>query len=162
MFTIASPYLGEILLDAVWTSGPMGESEAEVRDGLQYLVDSLDVEHGLSFDPLVADPCAGEIAGPFTAVGYDPAQEAWVPFPNEPQFDNTIQPERRWCVVGLVQDNLPFYEGRVLDVQGSVLWATGPESDPNIAASKALWVSIEGPADFPWPNPLVLSGEGNP
>lgn len=159
MFSATAPFVGEILLDAVWTSGPMAETQTEVQDGLQQMVDSLDLPD-VGFHGVPTDPCAGEFAGPFLAMGYDEIQGVWAPFPNEPQFDNTMQPERLWCVVSFLENGLSMNEGRVLDVQGNVIYFTGSEPDPNIAASKALWVSLYGPAEpRPWPEtggPLSL------
>lgn len=164
MFSAAAPFVGEILLDAVWTSGPMAETQTEVQDGLQQMVDSLDVEEA-GFHGAPAGPCAGEFAGPFLAMGYDQIQEVWAPFPNEPQFDNTVQPERHWCVVSFLENGLPMNEGRVMDDQG-IIYATGSEPDPNVAASKALWVSLYGPAEpRPWPEggaPLAFDVDPGP
>jgi len=166
MFSAAAPFVGEILLDAVWTSGPMAQTQTEVQDGLQQMVDSLDVEEASFHGQAVpTDPCAGEFAGPFLAMGYDEIQGVWAPFPNEPQFDNTFQPERRWCVVSYLENGLAMNEGRVMDDQG-IIYATGSEPDPNVAASKALWVSLYGPAEpRPWPEtggPLVFDMDPGP
>lgn len=149
-------YLGELYVPMeepgtmAWIGGPMADDLPTVRAGLQEMADSFDME-GTQFEQV--DPCAHALPGPFQAVGYDPAQQVWVPFPSGGTFMDTDQPQtgRYWCVVSYVEGGLSYLEGRVTDEQGNLLYVTGPETDPHIAASKAGYVALQGTGDLPWP-----------
>jgi hypothetical protein len=156
IYDAPTQYLGELLLDPEgWTSGPGADTIADVWSGLQVMADSFDhPEGGLLGQPVEA--CEDPLPGPFAAMGYDPAQQAWVPFPGGGQFTHEDQPQTGfyWCVVGVVVGGpvagFVHVEGRVTDAEGNLIYATGPEADVNVAASKAAYVALKGAHDLPW------------
>lgn len=158
------PPEGENVYPGEWVGGPMADDLATVRAGLQEMADSFDLlpEGGIQEEPI--DVCLNALPGPFQAVGYDEAQQAWVPYPSGAEFMHTDQPQTGmyWCVVSFVEGGLSQLEGRVTDAEGTMIYVTGPETDANVAASKAAYVSLQGTDDLPWPQTGSLQWEAPP
>jgi hypothetical protein len=155
VYEAAADYMGELFLEEedAWVSGPMADDLPTVRAGLQEMANSFDPEMGdpLHWEP--EEPCANALPGPYQAMGFDPVAGEWQPFPGGGMFTAYDQPQTgmRWCVVSYVEGGLSYLEGRVTDEQGNLIYATGPETDPNVAASKAGYVALQGLGDLPWP-----------
>lgn len=160
MYSVAMPYVGEILLDDVWTSGPMGQSQDEVGDALQVMVDSLDEpETGFDVHP-ATDPCDGGLPGPFNAMVYDENMGGWVGIVEDlVPGQYPMEAGRDWCVVE-IQPGL--YEGRVVDAQTRQVIFKGSDSDPHIAASMAAFAVLQPGGPFPWPPQVGFHGVENP
>ena len=128
-------YVGELLLDGNWTSGPMSNSMEEVLTALEEMADSMDPE--TQFQP-AAGACDDAEPGPFDWLAYSEATEQWESIDDTLDPLEVMEPGRRWCV--LPDDDLGGYFSRVIDEDsGEVIFESSTVSDPNIAASMAYY-----------------------
>ncbi len=138
-------YVGELLLEGNWTSGPMANTLEEVLGALEEMADSMDSE--AQFQPGLG-ACAEAEAGPFDWYAYDEDVNQWQPIGDQLDPLESIKEGRVWCVL---PDDEGGYFSRVLDEEtGDIVFESSTVSDPNIAASMAYYGIFNPQGPFPW------------
>jgi hypothetical protein len=151
---VAGPYVGELLIDDVWTSGSMGPDAQEVAAGLEVFADSLDDAVPAGLQTNVA--CVGSvIEGPFDWYTYNEVSEQWeaqLPDVNmEPLMLDPAQvyePGRGFCVIEHPEQPGSFI-AQVYDANSQVM-VEFVHPDPSVAASMAYYGIFNPSGPFPW------------
>jgi len=145
---VGGPYIGELLIDDVWTSGPMGPDAQIVAAALEVFADSLDVgEPG--FQPgNVACTLGPPIQGPFDWYAYNDAADQWEPINDVLDPAQVYEPGRGFCVMEDPEQPGTFV-AQVYGAQNEVL-VEFAHPDPSVAASMAYYGIYNPSGPFPW------------
>ena len=144
---VAGPYVGELLIDGVWSSGPMGPDAQVVANELGVFADSLDGED-TTFQAQ-AEACDGDIVdGPFAQHTYNQAADQWEPSGDFLDPAQVYEPGRGFCVIENPEDEETFI-AQVYDGANHVM-AEFIDQDSDIAASMAYYGLYNPNGPFPW------------
>lgn len=144
---VGGPYVGELLIDDVWTSGPMGPDAQIVATELEVLADSLDAQEP-EFQPGPVACVGNVIEGPFDWYTYNEAAEQWDPVNDVLDPAQVYEPGRGFCVIEHPEQPGTFI-AQVYDDNNQVM-VEFMHPDPSIAASMAYYGIYNPAGPFPW------------
>ncbi len=145
---VGGPYVGELLIDDVWTSGPVGPDAQIVATELEVLADSMDGQEPKFDTGLVACTLGPPIEGPFDWHFYDELEEQWDPIGDLLDPSQVYEPGRGFCVMEDPEQPGTFV-AQVYGAQNEVL-VEFAHPDPSVAASMAYYGIFNPSGPFPW------------
>jgi len=156
---MAGPYVGELLIDDVWTSGPMGPDAEAVAAELENFADSMDNQMGFDTGPgVVACTLGPQIPGPFDWFAYNEAAEQWEAINDVLDPAQVYEPGRGFCVMEHPEQPGTFVS-HVYGANNEVL-VEFAHPDPNIAASMAYYGIYNPAGPFPWTTFQLAPADG--